>query len=71
MSLLIMHDRHAVVRQRAQQPVDFRLGADVDAARRLVDDQHLRPEREPLRQHDLLLVAAAERGGPRPRSTAP
>ena len=36
------------------------LGADIDAARRLVDDQYLRPERQPARQHDLLLIAAGE-----------
>ena len=57
-------DGHALARQAAQQPVDFRLGADVDAARGLVDDQHLRPERQPLRQHHLLLVAAAQGRGP-------
>ena len=43
-----------------QQPVHLGLRADVDAARRLVDDQHLRLGREPLRQHDLLLVAAGQ-----------
>src|SRR4051794_10073765 len=43
-----------------EQPVDLGLRADVDAARRLVDDEDLRLGREPLRQHDLLLVAARE-----------
>ena len=65
------HDRHAVVGQAAQQPVDLRFGADVDAARRLVDDQHLRPEREPFRQHHLLLVAAAQGGRRGLDATAP
>jgi hypothetical protein len=60
MSLLIITIATPSRGQAAQQPVDFRLGADVDAARRLVDDQHLRPEREPLREHHLLLVAAAQ-----------
>src|SRR4051794_1957754 len=39
-------------------PVDLHLRADVDAARRLVEDQHRRLRREPLREHHLLLVAA-------------
>ena len=60
MSLLIITIDTPSPRQAAQQPVDLRLGADVDAARRLVDDQHLRAEREPLGQHHLLLVAAAQ-----------
>ena len=40
--------------------MDLDLGADVDAARRLVDDEDLGPQREPARQHDLLLIAARE-----------
>ena len=43
-----------------KQIVHLDLGADVDAARRLVDDQDFRPQREPARQHHLLLVAAGE-----------
>ena len=43
-----------------EQIVHLDLGADVDAAGRLVDDQHLGPERQPARQHDLLLVAAGK-----------
>ena len=42
--------------------VHLDLGADIDAARRLVDDQHLGPERQPAGQHDLLLVAAGQVG---------
>ena len=49
-------------RHLVQQVVHLDLGADVDAARRLVDDQDLRPQREPARQHDLLLIAAGEVG---------
>ena len=64
MSLLIIRIDTPSRARLAQQPVDFRLGADVDAARRLVDDQHFRPEREPFRQHHLLLVAAAQGRGP-------
>ena len=47
-------------RHLEQEIVHLDLGADVDAARRLVDDQHLGPQRQPARQHHLLLVAAGE-----------
>ncbi len=41
--------------------VDFRLGADIDAARRLVDDQNLDALfGQPAAENDLLLVAAGE-----------
>ncbi|BAB51502.1 mll4969 [Mesorhizobium japonicum MAFF 303099] len=55
----------AGIGQGAHQPVDFRLGADVDAARRLVEDHHLRVHGQPLAEHDLLLVAARQRAGAR------
>ena len=42
--------------------VDLRLGADVDAARRLIEDQHRRVGVEPFAQHHLLLVAAGKLG---------
>ena len=42
------------------QPLDLGLGADVDAAGRLVEDQDLRVRREPAGQDHLLLVAAAQ-----------
>ena len=51
-------------RQLEDQPVDLLLGADVDAAGRLVEQQHARARRQPLADHDLLLVAARERAGP-------
>ena len=38
--------------------VDLVLRADVDAAGRLVEDQHVGVGEDPLGQHDLLLVAA-------------
>ena len=53
-------DGDAGLRHLDQEIVDLDLGADVDAARRLVDDQDFRPQREPARQHDLLLIAAGE-----------
>ena len=53
------HDREPLARERAEQRVEVVLGADVDAARRVVEQQDLGPEREPAGDHDLLLVAAA------------
>ena len=53
-------DALALRRQLPEQRVDFVLGADVDAARRLVEDQHLGLAEEPLGEDDLLLVAAGE-----------
>ena len=41
---------------------DLALGADVDAARRFVEQQHARIAQEPFAQHDFLLVAAREAG---------
>ena len=40
------------------QPVDLRLGADVDAARRLVEDQDARIGEKPTPDQTLLLVAS-------------
>ena len=47
-------------RQLAHQVIDLLFGAHIDAARRLVEDQHLRLCGQRLCQHHLLLVAAAE-----------
>ena len=52
--------REALARELGHQAVHLGLGADVDAARRLVDDQDLRAGGEPLAEHDLLLVAARQ-----------
>src|SRR5262245_46990313 len=49
-------------RHLEEQIVHLDLGADVDAAGRLVDDKHARSQRQPARQHHLLLVAAREVG---------
>ena len=49
-------------RHLEEKIVHLDLGADVDAARRLVDDQHLGPERQPAGEHHLLLVAAGKIG---------
>src|SRR5271165_2601131 len=53
-------DASAFRGQSPQEIVDFRLGADVDAARRLVAEEDLRTAEEPLGDDDLLLVAAGE-----------
>ena len=53
-------DTDAACRQLVDQPVDLGLGADVDAARRLVEDEQHRLPGQPARQHDLLLVAAGQ-----------
>ena len=47
--------------ERAHEPLHLGLGADVDAARRLVEDQQPRLGEQPAREQHLLLVAAAER----------
>src|SRR5919204_51200 len=62
------HNAHAGVGQAAHQLVDLRLGAHVDAARGLVDDQQARLPCQPHRQQDLLLVAAAQGADARSRA---
>src|SRR5262244_3571753 len=54
-------DRDAAVRQRAHQLVDLALGADVDTAGRLVEDDDARLHGKPLGEDHLLLVAAGKR----------
>ena len=48
-------------RQPVDELVDLELRADVDAARRLVEQQDLRLRQQRLAEHDLLLVAAGKR----------
>jgi hypothetical protein len=50
------HDADALVGQVADHPVDFFLGAGVDAARWVVEYEHARI----ARQDDLLLIAAGQ-----------
>ena len=59
------HDGHPRPRERVDELVDRILRADVDPARRLVGNQHPRRPKEPLREQDLLLVAARQRRQPR------
>ena len=54
-------DRLARVARRAQLRVNELDRADVDAARRLRGEQHLKSRAHLARDHDLLLVAAGER----------
>ena len=54
------HHREAVVGEPVDELVDLGDGADVDAARRLVEDDELRLLDQRLGDDDLLLVAAGE-----------
>src|SRR3954466_13367609 len=56
-------NRGARLREIVDDRIDLGLGADVDAARRLVKDQDLRADREQPRQQHFLLVAAGEPAG--------
>src|SRR5262245_29819050 len=47
--------------QSIDQPVYFRLGTDIDSARRFVENDDARFAVEPAGQESLLLIAAAER----------
>lgn len=53
-------ERHALLAQALDEPDDFRMRPDVDAARRLVEDEQFRFGREPARQDGLLLIAAGK-----------
>ena len=53
--------RQAVVAQFADQADDLGVGADVDAAGRLVENEEARLGGEPAREERLLLIAAGEK----------
>ena len=53
-----------------EQPVDLRLGADVDADGRLVEDEELGAVVQPFADDDLLLVAARQARAPARRGAA-
>jgi hypothetical protein len=53
-------DADTLLGQVAQDAVDLGLGADVDAPRRLVEEDHLRIDREQLGERHLLLIAARQ-----------
>src|SRR6476660_5247629 len=55
------HDDGGAAREQlAHQPIYLDLAAHVDAARWLVEEKQLGVRVEPLRDHDLLLVAPAQ-----------
>ena len=56
-------DQHAAAARGevADQRMDLRLGGDVDALRRLVEQQHADLARQPFGQDHLLLIAAGQR----------
>src|SRR5271170_4568709 len=53
-------DREALGGDGADELVDFLLGADVEAARRVIEDENPGLGLEPFRQHDFLLIATGE-----------
>ncbi len=57
----VEEDRRAVRGELAQELVDLLLGADVDAARGVVQQDDPRPAHQPLGDHHLLLVSARKR----------
>ena len=57
----IEEDRRARIGELAQELVHLLLGADVDAARRIVEEDDARAAHQPFGDDDLLLVAAGER----------
>src|SRR5919204_1304204 len=56
------HHRHALRGELREQRVEVALGAEVDTSGRVVEQQHLGVRGKPARHHDLLLIAARERG---------
>ena len=56
-------DGLSLARKLGNEMVNFLLGADVNAACRLVENQNVHIARQPLRQNHLLLVAAGEAVG--------
>ena len=53
-------DRGAGLQRDVEQPVDLRLGADVDAGGRVLEDVELGRQMQPASDDDLLLIAARE-----------
>src|SRR5260221_1550275 len=60
--------RRAFGDQPVDQGEDLGLGADVDAARRLVENEQFGAGREPFSDHDLLLIAAGQQADRLPRA---
>ena len=53
-------DGRASRQQLVHQAIDLDFGADVDASRRLIEEEDVRLRQQPLREHHLLLVAAGK-----------
>ena len=58
----ITSKRDSFPRKLGDEAIDFGLGADIDAARGFIEDQHFRTAREPTPKHDLLLIAPGQIG---------
>src|SRR5438309_54562 len=56
-------DGLAFFRERIEQPVNFAFGADVDAARRFVENHESRAGQKPAGDQQFLLIAAGKRTG--------
>src|SRR5215211_3533285 len=56
----IDEDAAAVVSEIANEGVDMRLGGDINALRRLIEQQRTHPAGNPFGENDLLLIAAGK-----------
>ena len=55
------HQNHAAaIRELAHEPVDFRLGSNINSARGFVQDHHLGGHGKPFAKDDFLLISAAQ-----------
>ena len=54
----VKEDAYALVRKRAHHAIEFLLGADIDAAHRIVEEDDARLDHQPFGKHNLLLIAA-------------
>ena len=54
------HNRETSIRKCVDRRMDFLDGADVNATRRLVEDDELRVLNQRFRDHDFLLIASGE-----------
>ena len=53
-------DRDSALSQLPHQMIDFCFCSHINAARRLIEYQHLRVKRKPFGKHNFLLIAAAQ-----------
>ena len=64
-------DRHPLRGELADERLDLRLGADVDPARRIVEEQDARVQAQHAREQDLLLVAPGQLADPLVAASTP